>query len=90
MLRIFGAALAVTLAIAPLEFSVSQLTQNDAEAAATFKSALLMPGKTRSFGSGSRRCPFRKLVPDKSSPSHFLHKPVARKAARSGVPVQGE
>jgi hypothetical protein len=53
MLRSFGAALAVTLAIAPFEFSVLQLTQNDAEAAATFKSALLMPAKTRSFSSGS-------------------------------------
>jgi hypothetical protein len=53
MLRTFGAALAVALAIAPFEFSVSQLTQKDAEAAATFKSALLMSSKTRSFSSGS-------------------------------------
>jgi len=49
MLRSFGAALAVTLAIAPFEFSVLQLTQNDAEAAATFKSALLMPAVSVTF-----------------------------------------
>ena len=53
MLRNFRVALAVSLYIAPFAFSVSQFIQNDAEAAATFKSALLMPGKTRSFGSGS-------------------------------------
>jgi hypothetical protein len=52
MLRTATAALAIVLAISPIGFSAFSITQNDATAGATLRPGMLMPGKTRTFGSG--------------------------------------
>jgi hypothetical protein len=52
MLRTSTAALAIVLAISPIGFSAFSITQNDATAGATLRPGMLMPGKTRTFGSG--------------------------------------
>jgi hypothetical protein len=53
VLRNWTAAIAVALAIAPIELSSLQIVPNDALAIATMKSTNLMPGKTKDFLSGS-------------------------------------
>jgi hypothetical protein len=53
MPRIAIAALAVLLAISPIGLSAFPLVQNDAAAGATLKVTNLMPGKSKTFMSGS-------------------------------------
>lgn len=53
MLRTATAALASALAISPIGFSGFPIAQNSATAGAVLRTGMLMPGKTRSFGSGS-------------------------------------
>ena len=53
MPRSWTAALAVALAIAPIGLSTLQIVPNDAVALATMKLADVMPGKTKTFASGS-------------------------------------
>ena len=53
MPRIAAAALAALLAISPIGLSAFPLAQNDAAAGATMKPTKLMPGKSKTFMSGS-------------------------------------
>ena len=53
MARIPTVLLAAALAIAPIACSTFDITTNDANALATMKSSMLMPGKTKTFASAS-------------------------------------
>jgi hypothetical protein len=52
MNRAWTAAMVVAIVAAPIGFADFSITQNDAAAVATLRPGMVMPGKTRTFGSG--------------------------------------
>ena len=68
MLRTWTAAIVAALAITPVGFAEFHVALKDAAAVATFRSQMLMPGKTRTFGSAGE---FR-VCNEGSQPVHMM------------------